>query len=136
MRIFEIFNSVFTNKCPHCHTGKVFKENKPFRFKDLFEMNKRCSHCDLNYDKEPGFFYGAMYVSYALMAIILFLWIIVDLLWMKLSPEMLFSLVATNVLMLFPFVYRWARLLWLNFFFKLKPEWKEKAKQFTELHTH
>ena len=28
--------------------------------------HKNCSHCNLKYEIEPGFFYGAMYVSYAL----------------------------------------------------------------------
>ncbi len=29
-------------------------------------MHEKCSHCGLQYQIEPSFFYGAMYVSYAL----------------------------------------------------------------------
>ena len=29
-------------------------------------MNKKCKHCGYSFEKEPGFFIGAMYVSYAL----------------------------------------------------------------------
>ena len=29
-------------------------------------MHKRCGHCTYKFEKEPGFFFGAMYVSYAL----------------------------------------------------------------------
>lgn len=29
-------------------------------------MNETCSHCGLRYEREPGYFYVAMFVSYAL----------------------------------------------------------------------
>ena len=29
-------------------------------------MHERCSVCDLRYEREPGYFLGAMYISYAL----------------------------------------------------------------------
>jgi hypothetical protein len=29
-------------------------------------MHQRCSVCDLKYEREPGYFLGAMYISYAL----------------------------------------------------------------------
>ena len=28
-------------------------------------MNKECPHCDLQFEIEPGFYYGAMYLTYA-----------------------------------------------------------------------
>jgi hypothetical protein len=43
-------------------------------------MNPRCPNCNLDYEVEPGFFYGALYISYifsvgifAAVTIILFL---------------------------------------------------------------
>ena len=33
-------------------------------------MNERCSVCDLKFEREPGYFLGAMYVSYGLGLVI------------------------------------------------------------------
>ena len=42
-------------------------------------MNDRCSHCGLHFNREAGYFLGAMYISYALalgtiLALALGLW--------------------------------------------------------------
>lgn len=79
-------------------------------------MNEECSYCGLNYEREPGFFYGAMYVSYGLMSGILIIWYIADLLWLHLSALVLFLLVVASLLLFFPVAFRWARIIWLNFF--------------------
>jgi uncharacterized protein (DUF983 family) len=50
-------------KCPRCRRGDMFKGGAYH-----FGSNKildRCPHCDLRYEIEPGYFYAAMYVSYA-----------------------------------------------------------------------
>jgi len=112
MALKDIFYSCVGNKCPRCHEGKVFESNSPFSFK----MNNTCSHCGLKYEKEPGFFYGAMYVSYGLMAAVLIAWLVADLMWMHNPPHILLAIVASNMIVLFPLVFRLARLLWLNFF--------------------
>lgn len=85
-------------------------------------MHSTCSCCGLKYEREPGFFYGAMYVSYALMSGIFILWFIADLLWFHLSAPALFSLVLVSMLMLSPVAYRWARIIWLNFFTRFEKE--------------
>jgi hypothetical protein len=33
---------------------------------DTMKMHEHCGHCGLRYKMEPNFFFGAMYVSYAL----------------------------------------------------------------------
>lgn len=52
-------------KCPQCQSGKLF--NFPFyNLNKFMEMDSHCKVCNLKYEVEPGFFWGAMYVSYAL----------------------------------------------------------------------
>ncbi|MBW1298575.1 DUF983 domain-containing protein [Aquimarina litoralis] len=61
-----MIQKIITNKCPNCGKGHVYKEkNIYFNFKKP-KMNKECDHCGYVFEKEPGFFFGAMYVSYAL----------------------------------------------------------------------
>jgi len=50
-------------KCPRCRRGDMFKGG-PYNFGSN-KILDRCPHCDLRYEIEPGYFYAAMYVSYA-----------------------------------------------------------------------
>ena len=92
-------------------------------------MNEKCSCCELVYEKEPGFFYGAMYVSYALMSGTFIIWFVSDLLWFHLSAPMLALFVGLTILLFFPLAFRWARLIWLNFFFRFDKQVKLKKGQ-------
>ena len=38
--------------------------NPPFHWKDFTLMLETCPHCGLRFHVEPGFFIGAMYISY------------------------------------------------------------------------
>ena len=58
--------SIFNNKCPRCQEGNFFENNNPYNLKKVMKMNEHCPICDLKYQIEPSFFYGAMYVSYGL----------------------------------------------------------------------
>jgi len=43
--------------------GKIFYHSI---FLGFPKMHERCSVCHLRYEREPGYFLGAMYISYAL----------------------------------------------------------------------
>ena len=60
--------SIFFNKCPRCNKGKFWKSNNPYYnlFLNGGENHSHCLNCDLKFEIEPGFFYGAMYISYGL----------------------------------------------------------------------
>jgi uncharacterized protein (DUF983 family) len=51
-------------KCPQCRKGDVFTHSGT-NLKKFREMNESCSCCGVKYESEPGFFWGAMYFSYA-----------------------------------------------------------------------
>jgi uncharacterized protein (DUF983 family) len=112
----EIFYSTFTNTCPRCHKGKVFKKNNPYNLKHISDMNEQCSSCGLMYEREPGFFFGAMYVSYALMAGWLIIWFLADLFLLHLEALILASGMAISMILISPLFFHWSRLIWLNFF--------------------
>ena len=118
MIISEIVYSTATNTCPHCHKGKVFENNNPYSFKNGLTMKDSCTECHLKYEREPGFFYGALYVSYALMSGIFIVWFIADLLWFHMDAVKLMAIVVSSMIILFSVVYRSARIVWLNFFFR------------------
>lgn len=57
---------ILNNDCPYCHQGKVFNEKNIFLKIGLPNMNQHCPHCHAKFEKEPGYFFGAMYVNYGL----------------------------------------------------------------------
>jgi uncharacterized protein (DUF983 family) len=51
-------------KCPRCRRGAMFS-GKVYGL-TTNRININCPHCNLYFEIEPGYFYAAMYVSYAL----------------------------------------------------------------------
>jgi uncharacterized protein (DUF983 family) len=63
-RIGNIFINVLTEKCPNCGEGQVFEKNA--KFFSIPVMKRNCDKCGYRFDREPGYFIGAMYLSYGL----------------------------------------------------------------------
>lgn len=118
MKVPEVAYSTLTNTCPHCHKGKVFKSSNPYNFKHIFHMNDSCEVCGEHYQREPGFFFGAMYVSYALMSGWLIITFLIDLIWLHLPPMTLALGITGSMVLVTPLFYHWSRLIWLNFFIR------------------
>lgn len=107
--------SIIHNKCPKCHQGDFFVTKSPYT-KDFIKMHEKCSHCGENFNKEPGFFYGAMYVSYGVnVALGIGLFILMVVIFNAGLLTYLFSFLGL-VLVLFPFIMRLSRLIYINFF--------------------
>src|SRR5438445_5297709 len=49
-------------RCPRCRSGNIFRKSL-FLFPG---MHERCPACDLKFEREPGYFLGAMYIGYGL----------------------------------------------------------------------
>jgi uncharacterized protein (DUF983 family) len=44
-------------RCPRCNAGPLYR--RPF------SMNSHCFHCGLKFEREQGYFVGAIYINYA-----------------------------------------------------------------------
>ncbi len=44
-------------RCPRCGLGRLYP--KPFT------MNENCRHCGLKFEREQGYFVGAIYINYS-----------------------------------------------------------------------
>ncbi len=121
-RINEIIYATIANKCPRCNVGQVFENNNPFSLKNGLRMNKHCPHCKLKFEREVGYFYGAMYVSYGLQtALITFLYFL-NMFWWDLPPLILVFIILSLILALFPVTFRWSRIIWISSFTKKETE--------------
>jgi uncharacterized protein (DUF983 family) len=103
-------------KCPRCREGNMFKKHilNPF---SLTEMNDKCEKCDLIFEREPGFFGGAMYVSYAI-SVGLFLVIGFSVFFILNDPPtwVYMTVITSIVLLIFPFNFKYSRVLFLHIF--------------------
>lgn len=111
------FSAAVQCKCPRCRRGKLF-DGPMYGFKSQ-TMHKRCSHCHLVYEREPGYFYVAMFVSYAFnVAELVILGVGTYLLTGNLENPWLYLIVLfSGAILLAPFNYRYSRVVlmyWLS----------------------
>lgn len=105
---------IFKAKCPKCGQGDMFKHPNPYNLKHYDKMNRYCSNCNMDFENETGFYYGAMYVSYAFsisLSVINFIWTILAFgfgkIWIFLSIN------TAMLIILWPFIFRASRVLYL-----------------------
>ena len=80
------------------------------------KVEETCSNCGLRYESEPGFFTGAMYVSYALVvAVLITIFTALNILDLY-SPILAISLVVVSIVLLVPVFFRYSRVLFLHVF--------------------
>jgi len=51
-------------RCPRCHQGPLFTHSA-FNLTKFADMPPACPVCGQAYEPEPGFYWGAMYISFA-----------------------------------------------------------------------
>jgi hypothetical protein len=123
--------SVLANKCPRCREGFIYEVKNPYRLKTCLRMKQKCPVCGQPTEIEVGFYYGTGYVSYALtvvlsVASILLWWLIIG---FSLKDARIFWWLAFNTVLLIvlqPVIMRLSRTLWLSWFVKYDPFWKER----------
>ena len=108
--------SILTGYCPKCHEESMFKNKNPYILSEILNMNETCSNCGTKYKIEPSFFYGAMYVSYAVGIAFAVAAFVISFYFFKANINVVFiSIVATLVVFL-PIIIRLSRHIWINIF--------------------
>ncbi len=100
--------AVLNQRCPNCRDGKIYARG--------MTMHTRCPSCNVLFEREPGYFMGSLYVSYALASVFILLGLIVG---HQLMPNLDLGWVALMSGMVFvpcvPMVTRYARVIWMYF---------------------
>lgn len=109
-------SNIVAGKCPNCSSAYVFKYKNPYNLAHLADMHKYCPNCKANFEREPGFYFGAMYVSYALTSGIAIVFAAIFGYFLQMSVFPLIALIAAVILVLFPLIFRWSRMIWLAWF--------------------
>ena len=100
--------ALLCQRCPRCCQGKIYAHG--------MKMNDHCPVCNLHFEREPGYFMGALYISYGMSTIFLLMGLGigslllpgVDLGWIVLMCIVLY-------LPFVPAVTRYARVIWIFF---------------------
>ena len=102
--MWSLIGSTALLKCPRCKRGKVYRWS--------LRMNRTCPVCDLKFEREQGYFFGAMYASYAFQ-------------FATITPVMFILLVTTHsawwtigvtaaqTFIQAPIAYLYSRVIWL-----------------------
>ncbi len=99
----------------------MYEVRNPYRMGSLFKMYERCSHCNTKYKMEPSFFYGAMYVSYAVGVAFAVAAFVVSFLLLGASLLTTFISIVATLVVFMPVIIRLSRNIWINFFIKYDP---------------
>jgi uncharacterized protein (DUF983 family) len=100
--------AMLRQRCPRCCEGNIYQRG--------MQMNERCPVCNLRFEREPGYFLGAMYISYGLASILLIIGLGIGHL---VLPEMDLGWIVLICCGLFipfvPAVTRYSRVIWIYF---------------------
>ena len=125
--------SIVTMRCPRCRKGKMFTDDNSYRkltLKHIFEMPQNCPVCHQKYDLEPGFWYGTAYVSYALAVALSVSTFVAWLVFFGVGFDdnrIFYWLIINSILLLVlqPWMMRLSRVIYIRFFVRFTPNYKE-----------
>jgi len=107
--------AAIAGRCPRCRGGRIFRGR--------LAMHAACPACGLRFERESGYFTGAMYVSYVLAVPVMAVCAAAVRL---LAPGLSFgATVAVAAVLFLPFVpaiFRYSRILWIHLDQTIDPE--------------
>lgn len=119
----SILKSIYQCKCPRCHEGDMFLKGKLFNPAKFSVMNKNCGHCGQSFEPEPGYYFGAMFISYSInTALFISVWVALYLFKEDYSLTLLLSLLGVSAIVFLPFIYRVSRSIWIAIFIPFEGE--------------
>lgn len=113
-------------KCPRCYEGNLYTYRNPLLLSHLHEMPDQCAECGLHFRPEPGFYTGAMYVSYGLSVGLFVLFFFVLHIGLHVDGIPFLLSYGVSMLLLFPFLFRYSRALYIHLFYQYEPGAKER----------
>jgi len=106
---------IIQGKCPKCGQAHVFKKQA-----NLFsfpQMKETCDVCGYKFDREPGYFLGAMYFSYALAVLQSILTFLVCYFFFPALSTLATLLIIIGVVILFAYKnYKLSRIIYMHVF--------------------
>ncbi len=115
-------------KCPECHKGSLFIVKNPFKLKSLALMPELCPVCNLTFNPEPGFYWGALYTSYALAIVVALTDFTIVYLLFGWNVWAILGSITAFLTLIAPVLFRYSRMLWLYVCYYYFPGSLKRAK--------
>jgi uncharacterized protein (DUF983 family) len=96
--------------------GDIYPHKNPYNLKRFSEINERCCACNQNFEPEPNFYYGAMYVSYGYTVALFVAVYVIFGIWMDWSMWPTITALGVILILLGPLLFRIARTTRLSLF--------------------
>lgn len=118
-----LFSGMLGMKCPACRSHHLFVEPKTRLLKKIGLIHAQCPACGSNNRVEPGFYFGAAYVSYILMVGLLMIFVmayylIFDEIFEHFTRLMTGACVVS--LASTPWIFRYSRVIFLYLFVRYR----------------
>ncbi|WP_274473924.1 DUF983 domain-containing protein [Mangrovimonas aestuarii] len=107
---------IFSGRCPKCHGESMYINKNPYLLSETLKIHEKCSKCRTKYQIEPSFFYGSMYVSYAVGIAFATAAFIVSYLFLSSSLITAFIAIVGTLVVFMPIIMRLSRNIWINLF--------------------
>ncbi len=119
-RSANLITAILFCRCPRCRKGKMFPYNI-FNILKMTKMHKSCPVCRQDLIPEPGFYYGAMYFSYAFQVAILISTVVAVSVLVDKPGFLHYAVPALSIsVLLLPVTFRLSRSLMLHLFGGIK----------------
>jgi len=118
----SVFSSIIKGTCPRCHGDNMYVNQNPYAILQTMQMHDHCEKCGLKYKIEPNFFFGAMYVSYALAVFIGILIFAISFYLFKAGLFAAFVAILVGLVLLMPAITRLSRNIYIAMFVRYRPE--------------
>jgi uncharacterized protein (DUF983 family) len=100
-----VWRQVWTLRCPICGIGKIFR--------NFINMAPACTVCGFVYEREQGYFIGAMYINYGVTVLAIMAgWIILELV-VKVPSDLLVWLLGIIAIGIPICFYPYSKALWM-----------------------
>ncbi|MEJ6583860.1 MAG: DUF983 domain-containing protein [Crocinitomicaceae bacterium] len=124
-KIRSIWSSLFGLKCPRCRKGNLFVKGGLFQYKKILDMPENCSVCKQKFDIEPGFWIGAMWISYPIVVVIEMPFLFLALFAEGAMTWAYFGFMVLAFLVLWPLILRLGRSSWIHVSIRYEEDIKE-----------
>lgn len=110
---YPMWPAIVHGKCPYCRRGDMFAN--PMYSLHGQQPLKNCLHCHRSFEREPGYYYVAMFISYAMnIAEMVTFAVALDILTGSNNPWLYIIVLSSIVIVLSPFNFRYSRVVLLH----------------------
>lgn len=100
----------------------------PMKISRPLKMNNRCEVCGQKFTPEPGFYYGAMFISYVFIGFFSLGLVGLLVFYFHLSIEVSFSVLFAILAVMFLWNLRFSRSIWIHMVVRYNPKYIPKTQ--------